>query len=311
MSLGAGLAKLAGKVFRIGHLGAFNDLMLAGTLCGVQMGLHNAGVPVKGNGVRRRPRGPGEAIDRDTGGRSRPGTCSRRRDSRRGRHRTPVRAELDGEVQFDDYSRHLFARDASMYSIMPMGVVFPRHADDVAATVRVADRLGVVGHPARRGHQPGRADHRAGHRARLLAAPEPDPRAGPGGRTARVEVGVVQDELNSAAAPFGLMFGPDTSTSNRATIGGMFGNNSAGSGSVRYGMTIDHVRAVDVVLSDGSRAHFAPVDDAERRRRAESRHPRGPDLPASSRRSSRRTRTPSRPGFRRSGAAPAATGSTA
>jgi alanine-glyoxylate transaminase / serine-glyoxylate transaminase / serine-pyruvate transaminase len=51
MSLGAGLTKLAGKVFRIGHLGAFNDLMLAGTLCGVQMGLHNAGVPVKGNGV--------------------------------------------------------------------------------------------------------------------------------------------------------------------------------------------------------------------------------------------------------------------
>jgi len=51
MSLGAGLTKLAGKVFRIGHLGAFNDLTLAGTLCGVQMGLHNAGVPVKGNGV--------------------------------------------------------------------------------------------------------------------------------------------------------------------------------------------------------------------------------------------------------------------
>jgi len=51
MSLGAGLTKLAGTVFRIGHLGAFNDLTLAGTLCGVQMGLHNAGVPVKGNGV--------------------------------------------------------------------------------------------------------------------------------------------------------------------------------------------------------------------------------------------------------------------
>src|ERR671921_1616711 len=52
--------------------------------------------------------------------------------------------ELDGEVQFDDYSRHLFSRDASMSSIMPLGVVFPRHADDVAATVRVANRLGVT-----------------------------------------------------------------------------------------------------------------------------------------------------------------------
>ena len=77
-------------------------------------------------------------------------------------------------------------------------------------------------------------------------------------RTARVEPGVVQDQLNRAAAPHGLMFGPDTSTSNRATIGGMIGNNSAGSGSVRYGMTIDHVRALDVVLSDASTRPASP-----------------------------------------------------
>ncbi|HWM01315.1 MAG TPA: FAD-binding oxidoreductase, partial [Actinophytocola sp.] len=181
-----------------------------------------------------------------------------------------LRAELDGEVQFDDYSRHLFARDASMYSIMPMGVVFPRHADDIAATVRVANRLGIVVTPRGAGTSlagqtigPGIVLDCSKHLNRIL---ELDPEA----RTARVEVGVVQDELNGAAAPFGLMFGPDTSTSNRATIGGMFGNNSAGSGSVRYGMTIDHVRAVDVVLSDGSRARFEPVDEAERRRRAEA-----------------------------------------
>jgi len=68
---------------------------------------------------------------------------------------------------------------------------------------------------------------------------------------------VVQDSLNRAASAHGLMFGPDTSTSNRATLGGMIGNNSAGSGSVRYGMTIDHVRALDVVLSDASRARSA------------------------------------------------------
>jgi Fe-S oxidoreductase/FAD/FMN-containing dehydrogenase len=81
---------------------------------------------------------------------------------------------------------------------------------------------------------------------------------------------VVQDQLNRAAAPRGLMFGPDTSTSNRATIGGMIGNNSAGSGSVRYGMTIDHVRELDVVLSDASRVHLAPVDEAQRARRAQA-----------------------------------------
>ena len=78
----------------------------------------------------------------------------------------------------------------------------------------------------------------------------------------------MQDQLNGAAAAYGLMFGPDTSTSNRATIGGMVGNNSAGSGSVRFGMTIDHVRHLDVVLADGSRARLEPVDEAERARRA-------------------------------------------
>lgn len=178
--------------------------------------------------------------------------------------------ELDGEVRFDDYSRHLFSRDASMYSILPLGVVFPRHAADVAATVRVANRLGITVTPRGAGTSLAGQTVGAGividcsrHMRRIL---DLDPDA----RTARVQVGVVQDELNQAAAPFGLMFGPDTSTSNRATIGGMFGNNSAGSGSLTFGMTIDHVREVDVVLSDGSRTRFAPVDDAERRRRAEA-----------------------------------------
>ena len=179
-----------------------------------------------------------------------------------------LRDELDGEVQFDDYTRHLFSRDASMYSIMPLGVVFPWHADDVAATVRVANRLGVTVTPRGGGTSlagqtigPGIVMDLSRHMRRIL---DIDPEA----RTARVQVGVVQDELNRAAAPVGLMFGPDTSTSNRATIGGMFGNNSAGSGSLRYGMTIDHVREIDAVLSDGSMAHFAPVDEAERHRRA-------------------------------------------
>lgn len=178
--------------------------------------------------------------------------------------------QLDGDVRFDEYTRHLFARDASMYSITPLGVVFPRHADDVAATVRVARRLGIVVTPRGAGTSlagqtigPGIVVDFSRHMHRIL---DLDPTA----RTARVQVGVVQDELNRAAAPFGLMFGPDTSTSNRATIGGMIGNNSAGSGSVRYGMTIDHIRAVDVVLSDGSRARFEPVDGDEHRRRADS-----------------------------------------
>jgi FAD/FMN-containing dehydrogenase/Fe-S oxidoreductase len=179
-----------------------------------------------------------------------------------------LRRELDGETGFDDYTRHLFARDASMYSITPLGVVFPRHAGDVAAAVSIAGTYGVPVVP--RGGGTSLAGQTVGpglvldlsrhmHRIALIDAEA---------RVARVQPGVVQDELNRAAAPYGLMFGPDTSTSNRATIGGMLGNNSAGSGSVRYGMTIDHTRELDVVLSDASTAHFAPVTEAERARRA-------------------------------------------
>ncbi|MEU6765159.1 FAD-linked oxidase C-terminal domain-containing protein [Streptomyces sp. NPDC046853] len=189
------------------------------------------------------------------------------RDQARGLEQDLVR-DLDGEVQFDDYTRHLFARDASMYAITPMGVVFPRHADDVAAAVAAAAAHRVPVVPRGAGTSlagqtvgPGLVLDLSRHMNRIV---ELDPDSG----TALVEAGVVQDQLNRAASPWGLMFGPDTSTSNRATIGGMIGNNSAGSGSVRYGMTIDHVRALDVVLAEGSRTTFGRADEAERARRA-------------------------------------------
>jgi FAD/FMN-containing dehydrogenase/Fe-S oxidoreductase len=176
---------------------------------------------------------------------------------------------LDGEVAFDDYSRHLFSQDASMYTMTPLGVAYPRHAQDVVAAVRLAREAGVPVLARGAGTSlagqtvgPGLVLDLSRHMHRIT---ELDPQAA----TARVEPGVVQDDLNRAAAPHGLMFGPDTSTSNRATIGGMIGNNSAGSGSVRFGMTIDHVQEVDVVLADGSTATFGTVDEAERARRAQ------------------------------------------
>ncbi|PSK99082.1 FAD/FMN-containing dehydrogenase [Murinocardiopsis flavida] len=179
-----------------------------------------------------------------------------------------LRRDLDGDVRFDDYTRHLFSRDASMYAITPAGVVFPRHTGDVAATVAAARDFGLT--VTARGAGTSLAGQTVGagiiidmsrHMHKII---ELDPEA----RTARVQPGVVQDELNRAAAPHGLMFGPDTSTSNRATIGGMIGNNSAGSGSLRHGMTIDHVRALEVVLADGSRTDLRPLDPDERARRA-------------------------------------------
>ncbi|WP_372405633.1 FAD-binding and (Fe-S)-binding domain-containing protein [Streptomyces luteireticuli] len=179
-----------------------------------------------------------------------------------------LRHDLDGEVRFDDYTRHLYSRDASMYAITPLGVAFPRHAEDVRAAVAAAAGHGVSVTARGAGTSlagqtvgPGLVLDLSRHMHRIVALD-------PGARTAVVEPGVVQEQLNRAAATHGLMFGPDTSTGNRATVGGMIGNNSAGSGSLRHGMTIDHVRALDVVLSDATTARLAPVTEDERARRA-------------------------------------------
>jgi FAD/FMN-containing dehydrogenase/Fe-S oxidoreductase len=155
-----------------------------------------------------------------------------------------------------------------MYAIEPVGVVFPRDGDDVAAVVATAAEFGVPVLP--RGAGTSLAGQTVGNAVvidlsrHMTEIIDIDAEA----RRARVQPGVVQEQLNLAAVRHGLMFGPDTSTANRATIGGMIGNNSAGSQSVRYGMTIDHVLALDVILSDASRAGFRPLSEAERAGRA-------------------------------------------
>src|SRR5260221_6608197 len=78
--------------------------------------------------------------------------------------------------------------------------------------------------------------------------------------TVGVEPGVVLDQLNAHLKPLGLMIGPDVSTSDRATIGGMVGNNSAGARSLRYGKTVDHIRSLEVVLDDGTATTFGPIE---------------------------------------------------
>src|SRR6516225_7511643 len=179
-----------------------------------------------------------------------------------------LRRVVGGEVRFDSYTRHLFSRDASMYAIEPIGVVFPRDAADVAAIVTTAGEFGVPVLP--RGAGTSLAGQTVGraividlsrHMAQIKDIDAER-------NVARVQPGVVQEQLNLAAARHGLVFGPDTSARNRATLGGMIGNNSAGSQSVRYGMTIDHVLALDVVLSDASRSTFGPLTAAELDRRA-------------------------------------------
>ena len=159
-----------------------------------------------------------------------------------------------------------------MYAIEPIGVVFPRNADDVVAAVETAARFGVPVLP--RGGGTSLCGQTVGqavvldfsmHMNRILSI---DPES----RTARVQPGVVQDDLNKAADAHGLLFAPDTSTSSRATLGGMIGNNSCGARSARYGMTIDHVVSVRTVLSDGSLSELGEVtpDQAAARGRIDS-----------------------------------------
>ncbi len=171
-----------------------------------------------------------------------------------------LRRDLEGEVRFDKMTRQLYSTDASMYQIEPIGVVVPRHEDDLQAAVELARRHVVPVLP--RGGGTSLAGQCVGealmmdlstHMNRILDLNLEE-------EWVKVQPGVVQDQLNRFLAPHGYLFGPDTSTSNRATIGGMTGNNSAGSRSVIYGKTLDHVIEVDAILSDASRVTFAPLE---------------------------------------------------
>ncbi|MCX7818315.1 MAG: FAD-binding protein [Kiritimatiellae bacterium] len=177
--------------------------------------------------------------------------------------------ELEGELDLSALARRLYAQDASIYEQWPLGVARPRSARDCRAIVRAAAAhgFGVIA----RGGGTSLAGQCVGdglvveftrHMNRVL---QMDAVA----RRAVVEPGLVQDDLNDAAAPYGLMFAPDTSTSRQAAIGGMIGNNSCGAFSVLFGTTRDHVEGLEVVLADGELARLGPLDDEALRRQME------------------------------------------
>ncbi|MEU3841974.1 FAD-binding and (Fe-S)-binding domain-containing protein [Streptomyces sp. NPDC028635] len=167
--------------------------------------------------------------------------------------RAQLRAAVRGEVGFDATARALVTMDASNYRRVPLGVVAPRDADDVAAVLEICRGHGVP--VVARGGGTSIAGQATGtgvvldftrHMNRLL---ELDADTG----TAIVQPGLVLDRLQEAAAPHGLRFGPDPSTHSRCTLGGMIGNNSCGSHSVAWGTTADSVRELDVVTARGRR----------------------------------------------------------
>jgi FAD/FMN-containing dehydrogenase/NAD-dependent dihydropyrimidine dehydrogenase PreA subunit len=170
-----------------------------------------------------------------------------------------LRRVVKGDVRFDRHSRLLYSTDASMYQVEPIGVVVPRTVDDVHATLEVARTNGVAllsrgGGTSLTGQTVNRAlviDYSA-HLNALLEVNEDE-------RWARVQPGLVQDELNALVRSRGLLFGPDTSTSNRATLGGMLGNNSGGSHSIAYGLTVEHVIELTALLADGTQVVFGEM----------------------------------------------------
>jgi FAD/FMN-containing dehydrogenase/Fe-S oxidoreductase len=179
-----------------------------------------------------------------------------------------LRKHVRGEVRFDQMSRRLYSTDASIYQMEPLGVVLPRTLDDLVAVVQIAAESHVPLTPRGGGTSlsgqsigPGLVLDCSKYLHQVL---DIDPVA----KKARVQPGVVLDELNRAAAAFDLQFGPEVATASRANLGGMIGNNSAGARSIVYGKTIDHVLRLDVILADGSRARCEPVDIDEWERRS-------------------------------------------
>jgi len=170
-----------------------------------------------------------------------------------------LRREIRGAVLFDAASRGRYSTDASIYQIEPIGVVVPQTEEDALAAFRIAVDEGVPvlprgGGTSQCGQTVGAAlviDH-SKHLDRIVSFDKE-------GRTAAVQPGVVLDKLNAFLKPHGLWYPVDVSTSAQATLGGMAGNNSCGSRSIRYGNMVHNVRGIDAVLADGAEFSFGAV----------------------------------------------------
>lgn len=171
------------------------------------------------------------------------------------------------EVLIDEVTRILYSTDASIYSIKPLGVVFPRHTDEIQAIMETCANYQVP--VIARGTGSGLAGQAIGAglvmdcSRYLQHIIEIDAES----QVALVEPGVILNTLNREARKFGLQFGPDPASGERATIGGSLANNATGAHSIQYGMAGDHLLAAKVVLSDGSLAYLSeiPLDTAQRK----------------------------------------------
>ncbi len=169
-----------------------------------------------------------------------------------------IKEAIEGEVRSDPVSRNLYSVDASIYEVMPQAVVIPKNKTDILSTVKIAAKYNIP--ITARGAATGITGGCLGEGIILDLAQycnqilEINWEEG----YAVCEPGVVQDQLNDALREKGYRLGPDTSTGNRATLGGMLANNAAGSRSLKYGTMADHVIEVDMILSNGEEITIGP-----------------------------------------------------
>lgn len=170
---------------------------------------------------------------------------------------------LKGDLFIDDLHKRLYATDASVYRILPLAVICPKVADDIIVAIKFVTKHNISLIPRTAGTSLAGQCVGTGiildfskYFNEILEFNEKE-------KTITVQPGIVRDELNLYLKPYGLFFSPNTSTSNRCMIGGMVGNNSSGSTSIKYGVTRDKVIGIETILSDGSMAYFNALNAIE------------------------------------------------
>ncbi len=182
---------------------------------------------------------------------------------------TVLDTSLKGSLLFDALHKSIYATDASVYRKIPLAVAFPKDVADIQQLIAFATKNEITLIPRTAGTSlagqcvgDGIVVDVSKHFTNIISFDASK-------KTITVQPGVIRDELNLFLKPHGLFFGPNTSTSNRCMIGGMVGNNSSGSTSIRNGVTRDKVLAIDAVLSDGSLATFAEITSEEFKQKME------------------------------------------
>ena len=170
---------------------------------------------------------------------------------------------LTGEIFFDNLHKSIYATDASVYRKIPLAVAYPKNTKDIKTLIEFATENNITLIPRAAGTSlagqcvgDGLVVDISKYFTKIVAFNEKN-------KTVTVQPGVVRDQLNDFLKPYGLFFGPNTSTSNRCTIGGMVGNNSSGTTSIKYGVTRDKVLELKTILSDGSEVIFNNLNAEE------------------------------------------------